>query len=79
VSIYHKDCPRCAATVATYINRCACGFSFDGSIYIGSAQELASAAEEEQLYEEYLAARARQASAAVAAESRNQPVNAPKA
>lgn len=79
MSIYHKVCPRCAATVATYINRCACGFSFGGSDYIGSAQELAAAAEEEQLYEEYLTARARQASAAVEAESRNQPVNALKA
>lgn len=78
MAIYHKDCPRCAATAATYIRRCACGFSFDGSENTDSAQEL-EAAEEERLYEEYLAARARQANAAVAAESRGQSANAPEA
>jgi hypothetical protein len=79
VAIYHKDCPRCAATVATYIRRCVCGFSFDGSENVDSVQELKAAAEEELLYEEYLAARARQANAAAMSESRNQPANAPEA
>ncbi len=78
MAIYHKDCPRCAATVATYIRRCACGFSFDGSENADSAQEL-EATEEERLYEEYLAARARQASAAAATESRSRPANASEA
>lgn len=79
MAIYHKDCPQCAATVATYIARCACGFPFDKTENIDSSRESEAAAEEERLYEEYLAARARQASAAAAAESRSQPANAPEA
>lgn len=79
MAIYHKDCPRCAATVATYIRRCACGFSFDGSENVDSAQKLKAAAEEEQLYEEYLAARARQANAAAMSEPRSQSANTPEA
>ncbi len=76
MAIYHKDCPRCAATVATYISRCACGFSFDEAENTDSTHEQEAAAEEERLYEEYLAARARQASVAAASGSR--PTNAPE-
>ncbi|OGI43194.1 MAG: hypothetical protein A2150_05695 [Candidatus Muproteobacteria bacterium RBG_16_64_11] len=73
MAIYHKDCPQCAAAVATYVRRCACGFSFR-DFEQADAQDLDAIAEEEQLYQEYLAARARQASLA-ASESRSTPAN----
>jgi len=66
VGILHKDCPRCATTVATYIVRCDCGFSFDGNADADPAARLEALVEEERLYEEYLTARAKQASAAAA-------------
>ncbi|OGI43195.1 MAG: hypothetical protein A2150_05700 [Candidatus Muproteobacteria bacterium RBG_16_64_11] len=66
MGIYHKDCPRCATTVATYISRCECGFSFDGNEEADPAARLEALIEEERLYEEYLAARAKQAMAAAA-------------
>jgi hypothetical protein len=66
VGIHHKDCPRCATTVATYITRCECGFSFDGHEDADPAARLEALVEEERLYEEYLAARAKQAIAAAA-------------
>lgn len=66
VGILHKDCPRCATTVATYITRCECGFSFDGNEDADPAARLEALVEEERLYEEYLAARAKQAIAAAA-------------
>lgn len=66
VGIHHKDCPRCATTVATYISRCECGFSFDGHEDTDPAARLEALIEEERLYEEYLAARAKQAIAAAA-------------
>lgn len=66
MGILHKDCPRCATTVATYIARCDCGFLFDGNADADPAARLEALAEEERLYEEYLTARAKQASAAAA-------------
>ncbi|MBI5611871.1 MAG: hypothetical protein HY942_02200 [Gammaproteobacteria bacterium] len=66
MGIYHKDCPRCATTVATYITRCDCGFSFDGNEDVDPAARLEALIEEERLYEEYWAARAKQAMAAAA-------------
>ncbi len=66
MGILHKDCPRCATTVATYISRCECGFSFDGHEDADPAARLEALIEEERLYEEYLAARAKQAIAAAA-------------
>jgi hypothetical protein len=61
LAIQHTDCPRCAATVATYITRCGCGFSFEGIEDTEPTQRLEALAEEERLYEDYLAARASQA------------------
>lgn len=61
MAIQHTDCPRCAATVATYITRCGCGFSFEGIEDTEPTQRLEALAEEERLYEDYLAARASQA------------------
>ncbi len=66
MGILHKDCPRCATTVATYITHCECGFSFDGNEDADPAARLEALVEEERLYEEYLAARAKQAIAAAA-------------
>ncbi|MBI5611872.1 MAG: hypothetical protein HY942_02205 [Gammaproteobacteria bacterium] len=77
MAIYHKDCPQCAAAVATYVRRCACGFSFRDTEQ-AEAQDLEAIAEEELLYQEYLAARARQASMTTA-ESRSTPTNVPMA
>ena len=71
MGIYHKDCPRCATTVATYISRCECGFSFDGNEEADPAARLEALIEEERLYEEYLAARAKQAMAASGAATRS--------
>lgn len=60
-SLYHKTCPRCAATNSTSAGTCSCGYRFDQ----------VDTSEEERLYAEYLAARAKQtAEAAITAEAR---------
>ena len=66
MAIQHKDCPRCGATVGNYIARCGCGFSFDNLDDTDPTQRLEAMAEEERLYEDYLAARAKQAIAEAA-------------
>jgi hypothetical protein len=62
LSIFTKDCPQCAETNAAYAVRCKCGFSFGADDGAESQTEEEIALEEEKLYQEYLAARARQAS-----------------
>lgn len=62
MSIFTKDCPQCAETNAAYAVRCKCGFAFNADDGADSQTEEEIAAEEEKLYQEYLAARARQAS-----------------
>ena len=76
MAIQHKDCPRCATTVGNYITRCECGYSFDDLGDAEPTQRLETMAEEERLYEDYLAARAKQA-IAEAADARAGVLNAP--
>jgi hypothetical protein len=61
VSIFTKDCPVCAASHAVHVVRCGCGYCFDPNKLDGVTQELEVISQEEQLYREYLAARADQA------------------
>lgn len=70
MSIFSKECPQCAATRPTDASRCGCGYVFDPYLLDDAQRTLGLAAEEEKLYEEYLAARAAQAveAARVAAE-----------
>ncbi len=64
-SIFEKVCPSCMATLATDAKQCACGYDFaqDQSEAGLSSEEIRLKAEE--LYENYLAARANQAAEAV--------------
>ncbi len=62
MTIFTKDCPQCADTNAAYAVRCRCGFVFGADAAGAEAQtEAEIALEEENLYQEYLAARAKQA------------------
>jgi hypothetical protein len=69
LAISHKDCPSCGTTVSNYITRCACGYSYENLEEEDPTQRLQATAEEERLYLQYLAARAKQA-IAEAAEAR---------
>ena len=62
MSIFTKDCPQCAETNAAYAVRCKCGFAFNADDGAESQTEEEITLEEEKLYQEYLAARAQQAS-----------------
>lgn len=57
-SIFQKDCPQCAKSIDVQATRCRCGYSFDSE----NGED-----NEEQLYLDYLAARAIQAEAAMIA------------
>jgi colicin import membrane protein len=61
LGIFYKDCPHCAATHAAAADLCGCGYVFSGEKL--DEPELAPelAAQEEKLYEAYLAARLEQA------------------
>ncbi len=61
MSIFSKECPQCAATRPADASRCGCGYVFDPYLLDDAQRTLGLAAEEEKLYEEYLAARAAQA------------------
>lgn len=61
MSIFSKECPHCAATRPADASRCGCGYVFDPYLLDDAQCTLGLAAEEEKLYEEYLAARAAQA------------------
>ncbi len=62
MSIFTKDCPQCAETNAAYAIRCKCGFVFGADAASAESQTREDIAlEEEKLYQEYLAARAKQA------------------
>lgn len=81
-SLYSKTCPQCAQSMAKDAARCACGHAFGGEDPPSSVAALQAALKEEELYADYLAARARQAAqAAVVAQSvrATDPDNANKA
>ncbi len=61
MSIFSKECPQCAATRPADASRCGCGYVFDPYLLDDPQRTLGLAAEDEKLYEEYLAARAAQA------------------
>ncbi|OGI43505.1 MAG: hypothetical protein A2V92_00910 [Candidatus Muproteobacteria bacterium RBG_16_65_31] len=61
MSLFHKDCPQCAARNSVDAIRCSCGYCFE--VLARGGEE--TAAEEEKLYREYLAARAVQATKAL--------------
>lgn len=61
MSIFSKECPHCAATRPADASRCGCGYVFDPYLLDDAQRTLGLAAEEEKLYEEYLAARAAEA------------------
>ena len=61
MGIFYKDCPHCAATHAAATSLCGCGYVFSGEKLDEPDLAPELAAQEEKLYEAYLAARLEQA------------------
>ena len=61
MGIFNKACPQCTADNAAGAIRCACGFIFDTADANGAGPSPKETAEEEILFQEYLAARVSQA------------------
>ena len=63
MSILAKDCPDCGETNPTYAVTCRCGYEFNETVDFGEEgeEDLALTIHEEELYLEYLNARAQQA------------------
>ena len=61
MGIFYKDCPHCAATHAAAADLCGCGYVFSGEKLEEPDLAPELAAQEEKLYEAYLAARLEQA------------------
>lgn len=62
MSIFGKDCPRCGETNAAYAVSCRCGFAFNSVEHAEEEQsDISVTIQEEELYLEYLTARAQQA------------------
>ena len=57
MGIFDKACPQCTADNAAGAIRCACGFIFDTADANGLGPSPQETAEEERLFQEYLAAR----------------------
>ncbi len=66
MSIFYKDCPQCATTHAANAIRCSCGHFFVPESEAGPELSPELRAQEEKLYEAYLAARRDQTAEAVA-------------
>lgn len=64
-SIFQKTCPACMITLALDARECACGHQFDHDDNDPTLSSEAIRLQAEELYENYLAARAEQASSAV--------------
>ncbi len=67
LSIFQKVCPSCAAHIAVDAANCACGHEFETAGGNNSASADEQALRDEELYENYLAARAGQAAEAARA------------
>ena len=64
LSILAKDCPDCGETNPAYAVRCRCGYEFNETVdHSEENDDLAINVQEEELYLEYLNARAQQAAA----------------
>ena len=62
MSIFGKDCPRCGETNAAYAVSCRCGFAFNSVDHVEEEEsDISITIQEEELYLEYLTARAQQA------------------
>lgn len=59
-NIFLKSCPECANRIAVGANACSCGYMFESG-EIKDLLTVEARARDEQLYEEYLRARAQQA------------------
>ncbi len=80
-SIFQKICPACMITLALDAGHCACGHEFDHDDTDANLSSEAIRLKAEELYENYLAARAEQAASAVMnaqAEYARDPVNSLK-
>lgn len=62
--MFLKACPECASTLPAHARSCACGYAFEPDDADDSQPMLKEIAKQEQLYEQYLRARAEQASEA---------------
>lgn len=65
MSIFQKDCPRCAAPNSVRAPRCHCGYYFETTEATGKQAATEVALQEETLYQDYLEARVVQAEATV--------------
>jgi len=65
LSIFEKNCPLCGSELPVSAEGCGCGFSFEPNSLEESAQELEIAVQDEQLYSNYLSARAIQTKEAI--------------
>ena len=61
MGIFYKDCPHCATTHAASTDMCGCGYAFNGEKLEEPHRVPGLVAQEEKLYEAYLAARLEQA------------------
>jgi hypothetical protein len=80
-SIFQKICPACMVTLALDARECNCGHQFDHDDNDASLSSEEIRLQAEELYENYLAARAEQASSAVMtaqSESAREPASAQK-
>lgn len=59
-NIFLKSCPECASRIAVRASACSCGYMFEAGEVVDFLTPEARA-RDEQLYEEYLRARAQQA------------------
>lgn len=65
MSVFDKACPKCLSVSAAYAPRCACGYAFNNASEEDRTLTPEQIAQQEVLFEEYLAARSLQAAEAL--------------